>query len=266
MSKVIVFSPNRFSLYTTTVTAMLLQRGIDVSAIFVRRLIDPGRVRSEYQWDGIRLLRKVWQKLFLRQAAYHPQDFETILDLRRKYNITYTKVEEFQIQHSIPVYYCSTLNDRDVIEGLQRFQPDLVVFTGGGLIRQEVLDNSGHGVLNCHMGVLPNYRGMDVVEWSILEGNIDQVGISVHFMDKGVDTGDILRVRHIPPLSNEKIAGLRNRMEPIMCQTLVDTCVDFLVGKVERRSQTIQTGKQYFKMHPLLQELANDRLITYQKK
>lgn len=266
MSKVIVFSPNRFSLYTTTVTAMLIQRGLQVSAIYVRKMINPSRAIQEFRRDGRRLLEKVWKKLFLRQAAYHPEDFETILDLRRKLDITITDIEDFKKVHSIPVHYCATLNDIAVVDGLRHAKPDLVVFTGGGLIRQEVLECSGHGVLNCHMGVLPRYRGMDVVEWPILEGKFNQVGITVHFMDKGVDTGDILVVRQIPIQPSETLSALRTRMEPIMCQTFVETCEKFLKGEVRRRSQEINAGKQYFKIHPRLQKLCSDRLIAFQTK
>jgi methionyl-tRNA formyltransferase len=266
MSKIIVFSPNRYSLYTTTVTGMLIQRGVQVSAIYVRRLINPARAIQEFRRDGGRLLAKVWKKLFLRQAAYRPENYETILDLRRRNNITVSDIEDFKKLHSIPVHYCATLNDPAVVDGLRQFNPDLVVFTGGGLIRQEVLDNSGHGVVNCHMGVLPQYRGMDVVEWPILEGHFDQVGITVHFMDKGVDTGDILYVRQILLQPSETIKDLRNRMEPIMCRALVDTCDNFLKGELGRQPQAIKAGKQYYKMHPRLQELCSSRLIAFQTK
>lgn len=266
MSKVCVFSPNRFSLYTTTVTGMLIQRGVQVSAIYVRRLINPARALQEFRRDGNRLLTKIWKKLFLRQAAYHPEDYETILNLRKRNKITLSDIEDFRKLHSIPVHYCDTLNDPVVVDGLSQIKPDLVVFTGGGLIRQTVLDNSGHGVVNCHMGVLPQYRGMDVVEWPILEGHFDRVGITVHFMDKGVDTGDILHVRQIPLQLSETIHDLRNRMEPSMCQALVDTCDNFLKGELVRQPQAVTAGKQYFKMHPRLQELSSARLSAYQTK
>jgi folate-dependent phosphoribosylglycinamide formyltransferase PurN len=266
MNKIFIFSPNRYSLYTTTVTAMLIQHGLQVSAIYVRKLINPSRVISEFKRDGTRLLKKVWKKLFLRQAAYPDTNFENIISFRKKNNLSITKLDEFQTRYSIPVIYCSNLNDDVVIKGLQKTRPDLVVFTGGGLIRQEVLENSGNGVLNCHMGVLPLYRGMDVVEWPMLEGHFDQVGITVHFMDKGVDTGDILRVSHVQPNSNETITGLRDRIEPIMCQTLVDTCYDFLGGKIERHPQSKHAGKQYFKMHPHLAELAAGNLKVFQNR
>jgi folate-dependent phosphoribosylglycinamide formyltransferase PurN len=266
MSKVVVFSPNRFSLYTTTIIGMLIQKDIEVSAIFVRKLFNPDRAWNEFQRDGSRLIKKVWKKLILRQAGYRPENFETILDLRKKYNIETTRVDDFQVFNSIRVSYCSTLNDPVVVGGLMQIKPDLVMFTGGGLIRANILGNSGQGVLNCHMGVLPAYRGMDVVEWAILGGHFDQIGISVHFMDAGVDTGDILRVKHIPLIQGETISSLRNRMESIMCETFVNTCLDFLHGKVERQSQSKLDGKQYFKMHPQLQKVAAERLLLYQNK
>jgi methionyl-tRNA formyltransferase len=243
---------------------MLIQRGIIVSSIYVRKLINPGRILSEYRRDGSRLFKKVWKKLFLRQAAYQNGNFENILDFRKRNNISITRLDDFRSRYGIPVTFCSDLNNPEVVNGLRELQPDLVVFTGGGLISQDVLTNSGNGVLNCHMGVLPLYRGMDVVEWPILNGNFNQIGISVHFMDKGVDTGDILCVKQIQPLKSETIQNLRDRIEPIMCKTLVDTCIDFLNGNLQRRSQNNLDGKQYFKMHPRLQEIAGDKLIAFQ--
>ena len=44
-------------------------------------------------------------------------------------------------------------------------------------------------------GGLPLYRGMDVVEWPILMNDFDNIGVTTHFMENGVDTGDILKVK-----------------------------------------------------------------------
>jgi hypothetical protein len=49
-----------------------------------------------------------------------------------------------------------------------------------------------------------------------------------------------------------------------MCQTLVDTCIDFLEGRIERQPQKIQAGKQYFKMHPLLLNIVAEKLNAIQ--
>jgi methionyl-tRNA formyltransferase len=128
------------------------------------------------------------------------------------------------------------------------------------LIRQDVLENAGAGVLNCHMGVLPQYRGMDVVEWPILEGNLHLIGMTVHFMDKGVDTGDILRVRHVDIQPGESISQLRDRIESQMSQELASACFDYLNGEFDRKHQNAEEGKQYFIMHPRLIDLVAKKL------
>ena len=48
-----------------------------------------------------------------------------------------------------------SLNDDNVLEALKTHQPRAVVFTGGGLIFEPVLEASGAGVINTHMGLLP---------------------------------------------------------------------------------------------------------------
>jgi folate-dependent phosphoribosylglycinamide formyltransferase PurN len=261
MSKVVVFSPSRFSLYTITVAELLLRSGIDVDAIFVRKLINPRRFTSEFSRDGSRLLRKIWKKLVLRQAAYASANFETLVSLIQEEAIPYKTVDELAKAHEIPIYYCKDLNDAVVVENLRRIQPELVVFTGGGLLRKEVLASAGAGVLNCHMGMLPKYRGMDVVEWPILEGDREHIGLTVHFMDEGVDTGDILRTRRVEFRAGETIKQIRDRFEPIMVREFVATTFDFLAGNVTRQPQRKSDGKQYFVMHPRLIKLAESKLL-----
>ena len=46
-----------------------------------------------------------------------------------------------------------------------------VIFTGGGILGQPLLETARVGILNCHAGILPKYRGMDVIEWPVLLGN-----------------------------------------------------------------------------------------------
>jgi methionyl-tRNA formyltransferase len=259
-NRVVVFSPSRYSLYTITVAELLLRREVDVAAVVVRRLTSPKRFASEFRRDGTRLLRKIFKKLLLRGHAYTGRKFETIADLMRQEGIRAKSVDELCRSKGIAVRYVSDLNDPEVIELLKETSPSLVVFTGGGLIRQPVLDRSGAGVVNCHAGILPPYRGMDVIEWAILEGNPDQVGITVHFMDKGVDTGDILRARRIDIDPQDGLGQIRDRFEPLMCREIVAACLDFLGGRLVRKPQRPQEGRQYFIMHPRLFEITAKRL------
>ena len=64
---------------------------------------------------------------------------------------------------------------------------DVGLHKTGNIYRQETIDCFRLGILNAHIGLLPKYRGRCVMEWSILQG--DPTGISVFFVDTGIDTG-----------------------------------------------------------------------------
>jgi len=259
-SQVVIFSPSQYSLYTISVAEMLLRQGVQVAAIFTRRLLSAQRFFSEFRRDGQRIFQKIWKKLVLRRRAYVPQEYETIASFMQRQGIDFKSTGQLQKRYGIPVVFCKDLNDPVVVQELQRIQPDLVLFTGGGLLRKEVLLHSGQGVLNCHMGILPGYRGRDVVEWPLLEGQFCQVGLTVHFMDEGVDTGDILRLKPAYPMPGESRAQLRERLEGMMVGLMVGACLDVLAGHIPRQPQAPGAGRQYFFMHPRLLVLAEAAL------
>jgi methionyl-tRNA formyltransferase len=260
MKDVVIFSPSRLSLYTICVTELLRRNGFNIKAIVVRKLFNPNRFLFEIKRDGFRLIQKIWKKIFLRKRAYTYSNYETIKDLMKIENIHFSKVDDFQKNFKIPVLYCKNLNDARVIDTLKQSEPDIVVFTGGGLLRNNVLKNSGDGVLNCHSGVLPHYRGMDVIEWAIFEEHFDRIGITVHFMDNGIDTGDIIQIEKINIEQCENITHLRNKFEPMMCRLMVNACIDYFEGKRKRIKQNLCDGKQFFMMHPRLKKIAENKM------
>jgi len=79
---------------------------------------------------------------------------------------------------------------------LKRIQPDLALHAMGVIYRKNIIDLCGLGILNAHIGRLPRYRGRSVMEWSILCG--DLTGVTVFFIDTGIDTGS--RIVHWEPV------------------------------------------------------------------
>ena len=256
---VIVFSPNRYGLYTLAVTQLLLQAGVRVDAVVVRKLLNPLRMVTEFRRDGLRLVKKIWRKFFLRRRAYVPREYPTLPDLLARIGMTETSIDALAARHGIPLVYCATLNDPVVHEALDRYRPDLVVFSGGGIVGDGTLGRSGAGVVNCHMGQLPQYRGMDVVEWPLIENHQDDIGFTVHFMARGIDTGDILGIFPVDGTHARTVYEYREKFEPLMAVALADTVVGHLDGQFERRPQRLGDGKQYFIVHPRLYQMLEDR-------
>jgi methionyl-tRNA formyltransferase len=78
-----------------------------------------------------------------------------------------------------------------------RLQPDIIAVFGTGLIRGPLLSAGRLGIINLHGGLSPRYRGSDCTFWTLYNGEIDQVGCTLHFIDRGIDTGDL--IAHICP-------------------------------------------------------------------
>jgi methionyl-tRNA formyltransferase len=85
------------------------------------------------------------------------------------------------------VFLKHALHDERSVATLKRLQLDVGLHKTGVIYRDVTIDAFNLGILNHHIGILPAYRGRSVVEWSILQG--DPVGITVFFIDRGIDTG-----------------------------------------------------------------------------
>jgi len=252
-----VFCPNPYSLYTVSVCELLERRGYDIECIFVRKFT-VSRFKDEFARDGRRLLKKIWNKLILREKSY-ADDTHSIVSFRRENELKIKKVSQFK-EHGIKIVHCNTLNDKVVEDTLKKYEEKLVVFTGGGIIRKNILDNAGDGIINCHMGILPKYRGMDLPEWCILEDETDQLGLTLHFMDTGIDTGDILRKVKVPLANHSTIKSLRKSFEPVMVTSMVSVVDDYLKGKINAVKQPAKDKRQYFIVHKKLYEIADIKI------
>ena len=260
---VVVLAPINSSLYALLVTHLCLQEeGMDISGIILRRIYNLNRLRSEFRRDGYRLVRKICQKLILANKHEIPGE-ETLHTHAQRLGLETRSLTQLAKLNRIPLIRVNDLNSKESIEFLKKATPEVVAFTGGGIIRQNLLDVSGKGILNVHMGILPPYRGMDVVEWPILEQQYHNLGITLHFMDRGVDTGAILEVKHIPIKANDTIRHIRTRHEIAMCDLMVWGIRNVTLNNIETRSQSHRAGKQFFVMHPRLVEAARGRLQEF---
>lgn len=148
----------------------------------------------------------------------------------------------------------------EAVSAIRRHEVDVLLNAGGGLFRKALLQAVRIGVLNPHMGRLPEYRGYNVMEWMVLAGEMPCS--TLHFIDTGIDTGDILLHR---PLRPEELAGapdlqaVRDRMGPVHIELLVEGVRGLAAGTLTRRPQRPEEGRQYFHMHPELRRRAEAR-------
>jgi methionyl-tRNA formyltransferase len=75
--------------------------------------------------------------------------------------------------------------------------PDVIAVFGTSLIRGDLLERGRVGLVNLHGGLSPHYRGADCTFWALYNGEPDQIGCTLHFIDRGIDTGRI--IAHVCP-------------------------------------------------------------------
>jgi folate-dependent phosphoribosylglycinamide formyltransferase PurN len=214
------------------------QWGIANSARYARKKLMRGKHSSE-------ALHNPYLAPFL---ANHKQPLKNLHDVAKLYRF--------------PVATCSDQNSKPAIAQLRRWSPDVVVFAGGNILRQGVLDLPRLGVINVHLGRLPEIRGMSSPEWSLLRGV--PVGITIHYMDSGIDTGRILLCREFPDTEHcHSLEDLRNQLIAFGVRQLTEVLSSLDRGTISAQTQSqLDQDNQFFVIHERLRMLASERLAT----
>ena len=223
-----------------TILRKLGQQGVRGVASYARSKLTPG------VGNGSAVVINLYLKPFLMHGE---KVFRSLRDVAAFYHF--------------PVAVCSDQNAADSIARLREWSPELIVFTGGNILRKPVLELPRLGVLNVHLGLLPEIRGMSSPEWSLLK-NVP-VGITIHYMDEGIDTGPVLqRFEYRDVAQCSSLGDLRDRLIALGVEKVAD-----VVGALDRGtiSATRQSGlersedTQFFVMHEWLQARAAERLV-----
>lgn len=91
-------------------------------------------------------------------------------------------------------------------DALARLQPEVVVVFGTRIIGKETLSAIRVPVMNFHSGITPKYRGQAGGYWALANGDPDHAGVTVHLVDAGVDTGEVLYQARFEPGRRDNFA------------------------------------------------------------
>ena len=103
------------------------------------------------------------------------------------------------------------INDPAVSALLESVRPDLTVIICTSILKARVLEAAGPMIVNVHGGYLPYYRGNHCIFFALYRGELDRIGSTIHFVNAGIDTGDIIEVV-VPPV------GPRDNAEALYCR------------------------------------------------
>lgn len=191
-------------------------------------------------------------------SAGPPSDANGQAAVKTNGQLSAKTIQAYAHMHGIRLETVRDLNSPEAEALLRNMQPDLTLLGGTPIIRANILDIPRIGTLNVHQGLLPQYRGRNVAEWSVFLG--DAVGISVHFVDPGVDTGDVLLRERIDVSDCRSIREMRVRLRNLQHRALARCARLVSEGKISPFRQSKSGGKQYYEMHAKLRAIVEHRL------
>lgn len=128
----------------------------------------------------------------------------------RKLVLTPPQVKVRALAAGLPVIQPQKI--RHAVAELQAFQADIaVVVAYGQILSRAVLEVPPQGCLNIHASLLPRYRGASPIQAALREGDAE-TGVTIMFMDEGLDTGDILLMDRLAILPTDTGGSLHDKL------------------------------------------------------
>lgn len=139
--------------------------------------------------------------------------------------------------HGIPVELNSNVNSEEFLKGIEDYNVDLFVsMSFNQIFKKRTIEYPRLKTINCHAGKLPFYRGRNVLNW-VLINDEKEFGITVHYVDEGIDTGDIILQRSFDITDDDDYGTLLERS--------YSGCADLLYDAIKMiQNGTVNTIKQ----------------------
>ncbi|MFR7768528.1 MAG: methionyl-tRNA formyltransferase [Oscillospiraceae bacterium] len=146
-------------------------------------------------------------------------------------------VKEIALANGLPVFQPEKMRDGTALAALQSLQPDiLVVVAYGRILPDELLAAAPLGAINVHGSLLPKYRGAAPIQWAVLNGDA-VTGVSTMYLDREMDTGDVIYTEQTPVGEFETAGELFDRLAVMGADLLVRTLRDIDAGVAPRTPQ-----------------------------
>jgi methionyl-tRNA formyltransferase len=157
---------------------------------------------------------------------------------------------EYAHPQGIPVFEPASPNLPEFVQAMRDLEPDLFIAVGYiNLLKESILSVPCFLAANFHASLLPAYRGKHPVFWALRNGERSS-GLTVHVMDAGLDTGDILYQVRVRTRKCDTVASLYDRIMERSLGLVARLIHDAGQGKLHRQPQTGLGASYYSSVSP----------------
>ena len=155
-------------------------------------------------------------------ARYDTKD-ETLKDYAQQNNIVYLKDKN--------------INSEEFISMVEKYKCDLFVsMSFNQIFKSKIINLTKYKIINCHVGKLPFYRGRNVLNWALINDE-KEFGITVHYVDEGIDTGDIILQKTFQINDQDDYSSLLEKAYTECPNILYESISFFKNGKIKSFKQ-----------------------------
>ncbi len=219
--------------FSNSTVEYLLERGLKPTLVIIERRNKRLEIKTYIRTQGYFRLLLFIIKIYTRKVFYRKKKSLTSEQICDKYSVEYVIVENH--------------NGAKSIKYLEKIKPELGIICAARIISENVIKKFNRGIINCHSGWLPDYRGWDALRWSILEGG--NIGITCHFINPKVDAGPIITQEKINSKKFRNFPGLYKHALEIRNKLLWESVEKIINNDFSPVFQPTNVGKRYYRMN-----------------
>jgi len=201
-----VISPKRIAILatdcdSTRIVFNALNREFNVCAVILERPVPRGEfLRRRFRKLGVRTVAGQLAFRALIAPVLNRQAQRRIAEILAAHALDTSPIDPTV---RVPI---TSVNDEECREKLRLYAPDLIVVNGTRIISTTTLSSTTARFVNVHTGLTPLYRGVHGGYWALAQGRRDHFGVTIHFVDTGIDTGSVIKQALAQPTDADTFA------------------------------------------------------------
>lgn len=243
------------SRYAIAVAELLQRKDVSVKGFIIVSPYSMRRLRKYLKKRGVSFLKEALPRLVGQNRKTVGHDY--LGKYMKDHDIHYRSVKAWCVEHESEILNVNSLNEYNTVSFLKKKSPQWLIYGGGGILKENVIDCMNGRILNAHQGPLPEIRGMNAAEWTFL---LDQKKeITIHLIDRGIDTGKIIMNLAYSLDKSDTISTIRDKAKIKCIEGLVEVASAKNLNNYVLKENN-DYHRQCYILSPIMKELLREKL------
>lgn len=254
--KIILTTGFRYSKFCLILSEKLRREGLIIDGILEVSPFQLDRIKKLTDKSERRKLKEKLKNLINPEVS--KSNDSPLNEYMKEADIPMISLKKWSDIHNVDYQVVNNLNSKKTEKYLSNKNIDLLIYGGGGLFRKNIIQILNGKILNAHLGPLPEIRGMNAIEWSVLLGLRNE--ITIHFINEGIDTGKV--IERLPVIIS-KMDSIQSIREKAMLQG-INGLLNFLKNESEinriPNDEIDEHYRQCFELSDIMKEFLEHKI------